>query len=72
MPTRNKEHEVITASDQQLALSSLEREQLAGVVKPRLPRRKLKGAEKFVLWFLRIYLLFMMAVVAYQVWSNVR
>lgn len=55
--------------DQQLVLSSLEPEQLAGRKKHSIPRRHLKGHEKFVMWSLRIYLLFMMVVVIYQVWS---
>jgi hypothetical protein len=70
MPSKNKEHSSITASDQELALSSLEPEQLAGLKKHLIPRRHLTGLEKFVLWTLRIYLLFMIVVVIYQVWSG--
>src|ERR1700733_14743690 len=60
-------HRVSTA-DQTLALSSLEHDQLANAKKHPIPRRHLKGPELLVLWSLRIYLLFMMTVVAYQVW----
>jgi hypothetical protein len=67
MTPRDKGHSSITSSDQQLVLSSLEPEQLAGLKKHLIPRRHLKGPEKFVMWSLRIYLLFMMAVVIYQV-----
>lgn len=56
-------------SDQELVLSTLEPDQLAEAKKVRVPRRHLKGTELAVLWFLRIYLLFMMAVVAYQAWT---
>ena len=70
MPSKDKEHSSITSSDQELVLSSLEPEQLAGLKKHLIPRRHLTGLEKFVLWSLRIYLLFMMAVVIYQVWSS--
>jgi hypothetical protein len=70
MPSKDKEHNSITSSDQELVLSSLEPEQLAGLKKHLIPRRHLTGLEKFTLWSLRIYLLFMMAVVIYQVWSS--
>ena len=70
MTSKEKESSLISSSDQELALSSLEPEQLAGLKKHLIPRRHLNGLEKFVLWSLRIYLLFMMAVVIYQVWSS--
>jgi hypothetical protein len=70
MPSRDKERSSITSVDQQLVLSSLEPEQLAGIKKHLIPRRHLRGFEKFVMWSLRIYLLFMMSVVLYQVWAN--
>ena len=70
MPSKDKGHSSITSSDQELVLSSLEPEQLAGLKKHLIPRRHLTGLEKFTLWSLRIYLLFMMAVVIYQVWSS--
>jgi len=55
-------------ADQSLVLSSLEHDQLVRAKKHPIPRRHLKGPELLVLWALRLYLLFMMAVVAYQVW----
>jgi len=55
-------------SDQSWVLSSLEHDQLARAKKHFIPRRQLKGSELLVLWALRLYLLFMMVVVAYQVW----
>jgi hypothetical protein len=55
-----------------LVLSALERDQLTGGKKQRLPRRHLKGFEVATLWSLRVYLLFMMAVVVYQIWSGAR
>ena len=72
MTPRDKGHSSITSSDQQLVLSSLEPEQLARLKKHLIPRRHLKGPEKFVMWSLRIYLLFMMVVVVYQVWTSLR
>ena len=56
-------------SDQSWVLSSLEHDQLVRAKKHLIPRRHLKGPELIVLWALRIYLLFMMAVVVYQVWT---
>ncbi len=67
MPSKDKGHSSITSTDQELVLSSLEPEQLAGLKKHLIPRRHLRGLEKLVMWSLRIYLLFMMAVVIYQV-----
>jgi hypothetical protein len=72
MTPREKGPGSITPSDQQLVLSSLEPEQLARLKKHLIPRRHLKGPEKFVMWSLRIYLLFMMVVVIYQVWTSLR
>lgn len=72
MTPRDKGRGSITSSDQQLVLSSLEPEQLARLKKHLIPRRHLKGPEKFVMWSLRIYLLFMMVVVVYQVWTSMR
>jgi hypothetical protein len=61
-----------TNSDQSWILSSLEPDQLANAKKHPIPRRHLKGPELVVLWSLRLYLLFMMAVVTYQVWIAAR
>jgi hypothetical protein len=61
-----------TAADQSLVLSSLEHDQLVRAKKHPIPRRHLKGPELLVLWALRAYLLFMMAVVGYQVWLAAR
>ncbi len=61
-----------SAADQTWVLSSLEHDQLVKAKKHPIPRRHLKGGELAVLWALRVYLLFMMAVVAYQVWAAAR
>ena len=58
--------------DQTWILSSLEHDQLVKAKKHPIPRRRLKGPELAVLWSLRIYLIFMMTVVAYQVWLAAR
>jgi hypothetical protein len=66
----DKAHSSITSSDKELVLSSLEPDQLAGQKKRLIPRRQLRGSEKFIVWSLRIYLLFMMVVVIYDMWAN--
>ena len=71
MTGRHAEHGLIDFSEHDLVLSSLERDQLAEAKKQHFPRRKLKGSELVVLWSLRIYLLFMIAVVLYQVWTGI-
>lgn len=70
MTPKEKGPSAITSTDQEMVLSSLEPEQLAGLKKHLSPRRHLKGPEKFVMWSLRIYLLFMIVVVIYQVWAS--
>jgi hypothetical protein len=67
MMRKNEPHP--SAADETLVLSSLEHDQLVGAKKHLIPRRHLKGPELLVLWSLRLYLLFMMAVVTYQVWT---
>jgi len=62
----------ISSADETLVLSSLEHDQLVKAKKHFIPRRHLKGPELLILWALRLYLLFMMAVVAYQVWIAAR
>jgi len=70
MTPKDKGPDSITSLDEALVLSSLEPEQLAGLKKHLIPRRHLRGFEKFVMWSLRIYLLFMIVVVIYQVWAS--
>jgi len=62
----------ISTEDKKLVLASLEHDQLVKAKKHVIARRHLKGSELLVLWGLRLYLLFMMAVVGYQVWMTVR
>jgi len=66
--TPKDQHRISPApSDKQLVLSSLELDQLAARKKQPIPRRHLRGYEKLALWSLRIYVLFMILVVVYQV-----
>jgi hypothetical protein len=67
-PTANS----TSPSDQTWVLSTLEYDQLVKAKKHPIPRRHLKGPELLVIWSLRLYLIFMMAVVGYQVWLAAR
>lgn len=63
------------AHEQDLAavVASLEPDQIISTKeKHHCPRRKLTSAEMVIFWSLRAYLIFMFAVVLYQIWSNVR
>jgi hypothetical protein len=66
-----KDEVEFSPADQTWVLASLEHDQLVKAKKHPIPRRHLKGPELLVIWALRLYLLFMMAVVAYQVWIAV-
>ncbi len=59
-------------SEQELVLSTLEPDQLAEAKKQRIPRRQLRRGELIVLWGLRVYVLFMVVVIVYQVWTGGR
>ncbi len=72
MRPENQGHGSPVSPDQELVLSSLELDQLAAVKKQPIPRRHLRGFEKFLLWSLRIYVLFMIIVVIYQVLAGTR
>jgi hypothetical protein len=60
------------AAEQDLVLSTLEHDQLVKAKKHPIPRRHLKGLELGILWALRLYVIFMMLVVAYQFWIAAR
>ena len=60
------------SAEQALVLSTLEHDQLVKAKKHPIPRRHLKGPELSILWALRIYVIFMMLVVAYQFWIAAR
>jgi hypothetical protein len=67
-----RKEEAPSVSEQSWVLSSLEHDQLVKAKKRPIPRRHLKGPELVVLWALRLYLLFMMAVIGHQVWIAAR
>ncbi|MGA9510330.1 MAG: hypothetical protein WBV55_17055 [Candidatus Sulfotelmatobacter sp.] len=62
----------VSPADQTLVLSSLEPDQLVAAKKHHIPRRHFNGSELAVIWSLRLYLIFMMAVVIYQVCTAAR
>ncbi|HKD13331.1 MAG TPA: hypothetical protein VKE71_02195 [Candidatus Angelobacter sp.] len=51
-------------------LASLEPDQLTAAKRQQVPRRHLKGSEVLLLWSMRVYVLFMIVVIIYQVWSG--
>lgn len=50
-------------------LASLEHSQLVRERNKLIPRRRLRGRELILLWGLRIYVVFMMIVVLWEVWT---
>ncbi|HXY14154.1 MAG TPA: hypothetical protein VEI26_06625 [Terriglobales bacterium] len=70
MAANNQINGSTVSPDQKLVLSALELDQLAARKKEPIPRRQLRGYEKLALWSLRVYVLFMIAVVVYQILSG--
>ena len=67
----DSEHIMAPATSQDSFVTTvLEPDQLSEAHKKPVPRRQLRGSLLVVLWLMRIYLLFMIAVVVYQVWSG--
>jgi hypothetical protein len=62
----------VAAQEAELVMRSLEADQLASAKAERYPRRQLKRSQVILFWGLRVYLLFMIGVVCYQVWTATR
>ncbi len=67
-----EEKKHITEEEVGWVLTNLERDQLVQEKSAPVPRRQLRGGELVLVWALRIYLIFMMAVVFWQAWTAVR
>jgi len=65
-------HEHVSAADTRMVFAELEPDQLVAEKSAPVPRRRLGPGELFLLWTLRLYLLFMLAVVFWQAWIAVR
>lgn len=64
-----EKHEHVDEAEATFVLAALEHDQLVDSKKARLPRRRLQRGHLLLLWALRIYLVFMLAVVFWQTWK---
>lgn len=60
------------AENTEWVMSALESDQLSAAKAKHYPRRQLKRSETLLFWALRVYLLLMIGIVAYQVWTGAR
>ena len=72
MSATEENRQLIDRLEQDLVWSALEPDKLAEAKMQHVPRRRLKSGETIVLCGLRIYVLFMIAVVIYQAWTGAR
>lgn len=67
-PADNVSNEELTA-----VMTALEPDQLISTKEHHhCPRRQLTRTEMILFWALRVYLVFMVGVVVYQIWTGVR
>jgi hypothetical protein len=60
------------AENPEWVVSALEADQLSAAKAQHYPRRRLKRGEALLFWVLRVYLLLMIGIVVYQVWTGAR
>ena len=63
---------VAAPAEAEWILATLEADQLVAAKSAPVPRRRLSQIELLVLWALRLYVVFMMAVVFWQAWTATR
>jgi hypothetical protein len=63
----------VSSEELTAVMTALEPDQLISTKEHHhCPRRQLTRTEMILFWALRIYLVFMVGVVAYQIWTGVR
>jgi hypothetical protein len=67
--TKPAQHHTDTPDQPDEVLASLEPEQLVAAKARSFPRRKLTASETLLLFSLRLYLIFMIAVLIYHIWK---
>ena len=72
MPAHPEMPDPRIASEMELVKTALEEDQLTAAKAHHFARRKLRPWEILLFWALRIYLLFMLGIVCYQIWTTVR
>ncbi len=67
---KSDKHGEVSGDELTSVMSALEPDQLiSSKEKHHCPRRKLTGGESVLFWALRVYLVFMLGVVVYQIWT---
>jgi hypothetical protein len=69
----NLDGSAVSREDLTSVINALEPDQLISTKEQHhCPRRELTRTEMILFWALRIYLVFMVGVVVYQIWTGVR
>ena len=69
--TRAEKKEEVSGDELNSVMTALEPDQLISAKeKHHFPRRQLTRREALVFWALRVYLIFMLGVVVFQIWTS--